>query len=96
MERKYTPAPLDTSDVQLPEELYELAEEISKNVHEVWAQGRLNEGWVYGPERDDALKHHPCIVPYEELTDVEKSYDRETAFSTLKLITRLGFKITKE
>lgn len=96
MKTDYTPQPLDTSDVVLPEELNALVEQIAKNVHEVWAESRLSEGWKYGPERNDALREHPCLVPYEELPDVEKEYDRNTAFGTLRLITKLGFKITKE
>ena len=92
----YVPQPMDTSDVQLPQELNELVEKMAKNVHEVWAQSRINQGWTYGPERNDALKHHPCLVPYEDLPEVEKAYDRDTALGTLKLICRLGFTITKE
>ena len=96
MKQNYVPQPVDTSDVQLPAELDELVEKIAKNVHEVWAQSRIEQGWRYGEERNDALKTHPCLIPYEELPEVEKAYDRDTAFGTLKLITRLGFKITKE
>lgn len=91
----YVPQPMDTSDVQLPQELNELVEKMAKNVHEVWAQSRISQGWTYGPERNDALKHHPCLVPYEDLPEVEKAYDRDTALGTLKLICKLGFKITK-
>ena len=86
---------MDTSDVQLPEELNELVERMAKNVHEVWAQSRIDQGWVYGQERSDALKTHPCLVPYENLPDIEKAYDRDTALGTLKLICKLGFKISK-
>ena len=96
MKKNYVPQPIDTSDVRLPEELNELVEKIAKNVHEVWAQSRLQQGWTYGEERNDALKQHPCLVPYEELPEVEKDYDRDTAFGTLKLISKLGFKISKE
>jgi hypothetical protein len=92
----YVPQPMDTSDVQLPLELNELVEKMARNVHEVWAQSRISQGWTYGPERNDALKHHPCLVPYEDLPEVEKAYDRDTALGTLKLICRLGFTITKE
>ena len=87
---------MDTSDVQLPQELNELVEEMAKNVHEVWAQSRISQGWTYGPERSDALKQHPCLVPYDELPEVEKAYDRDTALGTLRLICKLGFKITKD
>jgi ryanodine receptor 2 len=96
MRKNYVPQPMDTSDVQLPQELNELVEKMAKNVHEVWAQSRMDQGWTYGPERNDALKHHPCLVPYEDLPEVEKAYDRDTALGTLKLICKLGFKIAKE
>jgi ryanodine receptor 2 len=92
----YVPQPIDTSDVQLPQELNELVEKMAKNVHEVWAQSRISQGWTYGPERSDSLKRHPCLVPYEDLPEVEKAYDRDTALATLKLICKLGFKITIE
>ena len=97
MEKKmYEPQPLDTSDVQLSENLLELVEAMAKNVHEVWAQSRMEQGWTYGEQRNDVLKHHPCLVPYEELPEVEKQYDRDTSLQTLKLISKLGFKIVSE
>ena len=93
--KKYTPQPIDTADVELPEELKELVEEMSKNVHEVWAETRIRQGWTYGEQRNDELKTHPCLIPYEELPESEKEYDRNTSIGTLKLILKLGFKITK-
>ena len=92
----YIPQPIDTKGVVLSKELNALAEEIAKNVHEVWSEGRMKEGWTYGEERDDLKKHHPCLVPYEDLTETEKEYDRKTSQETLKLIMKLGFKIVKE
>lgn len=96
MKKNYIPQPMDTTDVQLPEDLTPLIEQMAKNVHEVWAQSRMEQGWTYGEERNDALKHHPCLLPYEELPEIEKAYDRDTALGTLKLISKLGFRITKE
>ena len=96
MKPTYTPKPENLDNIQLSEELNGLVEAMAKNVHEVWAQSRIEQGWTYGPERNDALKHHPCLVPYEDLPEVEKAYDRDTAVGTLKLICKLGFKITKE
>lgn len=92
---KYIPQPIDTSDIRLSEELNELIEKMAKNVHEVWAQSRIDQGWTYGEERNDTIKTHPCLVPYEELPEIEKAYDRDTALGTLKLICKLGFKISK-
>jgi ryanodine receptor 2 len=92
----YIPHPVDTADIQLPEELEPLAEEMAKNVHEVWAETRIRQGWRYGRQRDDEKKTHPCLVPYSELPEEEKEYDRNTSVSTLKLITKLGFRIVKD
>lgn len=91
----YIPQPIDTTDVVLPEELEQLVEEMSKNVHDVWAETRIKQGWTYGEQRNDELKTHPCLVPYEDLPEEEKEYDRNTSIGTLKLIMKLGFKITK-
>ncbi len=92
----YQPKPVDTKDVILSEEILKLAEKLAKNTHEVWAIGRINEGWKYGIVRDDKLKTTPCLVSYESLPESEKEYDRNTAIETLKLIQKLGFKIIKE
>ena len=92
----YLPNPIDTKEVVLPKELEALAENIAKNVHEVWSAGRMKDGWTYGEERNDAKRQHPCLVPYEELTEEEKEYDRNTSVETIKLILKLGFKITKD
>ena len=92
---KYTPQPIDTTDVVLPVELEQLVEEMSKNVHEVWAETRIKQGWKYGEQRNAELKTHPCLVPYEDLPEEEKEYDRNTSIGTLKLIMKLGFKISQ-
>ena len=94
-EKKYIPNPIDTTDVVLPEELEQLVEQMSKNVHEVWAETRIQQGWTYGEQRNDELKTHPCLVPYDDLPEEEKEYDRNTSIGTLKLIMKLGFKISQ-
>ena len=91
----YQPNPVDTTGVILPEELTRLSEVIAENVHEVWASNRIAEGWTWGPKRDDEHKTHPSLIPYEELPEVEKQYDRDTAVGTLKLVMKLGFSISK-
>lgn len=91
----YNPSPIDTSDVELPASLLHLVEEMARNVHDVWSRNRMDDGWTYGPTRDDRLKTHPCLVPYDELPDSEKEYDRATATETLKFILKSGFRIVK-
>lgn len=91
----YKPQPVALDGVELPGELKELTELMARNVHEVWAATRIAQGWTYGPERNDARKHHPCLVPYDELPESEREYDRNTSVETLKLILSLGFEIRK-
>ena len=93
--KTYKPQPLDTSDVDFPMELTELIEQMSENVHEVWSQSRISQGRTFGDERNDELKQHPCLVPYDQLPEAEKEYDRNTSVETIKLILKLGFKITR-
>jgi hypothetical protein len=91
----YRPHPIDTDRVELPEDIRELMERLAENTHDVWARQRLQDGWTYGPQRDDAGKKHPCLVPYAELSETEKQYDRVTAMQTLKAILALGYRIKK-
>ena len=92
----YIPEPMDLSSVDLPESLIQLSERIAENVHEEWAKARMDEGWTYGEKRDDIHKKHPCLVPYDELPEEEKEYDRNTAMNTIKMVKKLGFRIEKE
>lgn len=92
---KYIPHPINLDNVKLPIELDGLREAIAENTHEVWSAGRIKDGWTYGPKRDDKLKTHPCLIPYSDLPDSEKQYDRETAINTIKLVIKLGYELVK-
>ncbi|SCX31672.1 RyR domain-containing protein [Ruminococcaceae bacterium P7] len=94
--KEYKPNPIDTSDVVLPDELLKLTEKLAENTHEVWASNRISQGWSYGEERNDAKKLTPCMVPYSELPEEEKDYDRNTALETIRLIIKLGYTISPQ
>lgn len=87
----YNPNPIDTSDVVLTPELLTLTEKLAENTHDVWAKGRIEQGWKYSKTRDDDKKLRPCLIPYSELPESEKEYDRNTALETIKLIQKLGY-----
>lgn len=91
----YEPKPIDTLRVVLPDEIAQLTELLAKNAHENWAKQRIGSGWRYGLKRDDAKKEHPCLVPYEQLPEPEKEYDRKTAMETIKAIQALGYRVVK-
>ncbi len=95
MNEQYIPKPLDTSSIKFPIDLLKLVEILAKNNHDIWAQQRFAEGWRYGERRNDEQKEHPCLVPYEDLSEQEKEYDRNTSIGVLKAIMKLGFKIEK-
>ncbi len=94
--QSYWPSPQDVDGFRLSDDLSALAETLAENTHEIWAQARLAEGWRYGPRRDDERKLHPCLVPYAELPESEKEYDRLTALNALRLVGKLGFMVLKK
>ena len=91
----YKPQPVDTSSISLSPDIVDLTERLAKNTHNVWAQERMVQGWRFGAERNDARKEHPSLVPYEDLPEAEKVYDRNTSIQTLKAIVAFGYRSSK-
>jgi class 3 adenylate cyclase len=89
----YTPAPIATNSIELPDSILAMTEKIAEHAHEVWARQRIADGWSYGETRNDSRKEHPCLIPYDELSNTEKQYDRNAALETLKVIAALGYRI---
>ena len=92
----YNPCPVNLDSIELPTSLDDLIEQIAENVHDVWAKSRMDEGWTYGSERNDEKKTHPCLVPYNQLPEIEKDYDRNTAINSIKLVIKLGYRIIQK
>ena len=93
--KTYSPKLLDLKHVELREGVDELREAIAENAHDRWALERQSEGWTFGPKRDDSKLETPDMVPYAQLPESEKQYDRLMAEDTLKLLIALGYKIEK-
>ena len=91
----YTPQPIDTSEVRLSDELVGLTEKLAENIHELWARTRIEEGWHFGQKKSEVMKTTPNLVPYAELPEEEKQYDRQSAMETLKTIVGLGYRIER-
>lgn len=87
----YKPAPIGNSGIAFDREVAELDELLAKNAHENWARLRMAEGWRYGPERNDTTKEHPNLVSYDQLSESEKRYDRETVRETVKTLLAMGY-----
>jgi hypothetical protein len=89
------PRPVDDAGIELSDDLLALTEQLAENAHDHWARRRIAEGWSWGPARDDAAKKHPCLVPYDQLPESEKQYDRDSALETLRAILALGYRIER-
>ena len=79
----------------MTEDLKGIVELLAENTHENWAAGRMSQGWRYGPERNDADKEHPCLVPYELLPESEKEHDRKVVLEIVKTLIVRGFALRK-
>ena len=93
--KTYNPKLIDLKHVDLPKGFEELREAIAENAHDMWALERQSEGWTFGPKRDDSKLETPDMIPYAQLPESEKQYDRLMAEDTLKLLIALGYKIEK-
>jgi hypothetical protein len=93
MNSHYVPQPKDTGKVELPADVKEIAELAAENIHDIWAKQRIADGWKYGVERNDELKEHPGLVPYGDLPDSEKKYDKNTALETVRFLLANGYEI---
>lgn len=92
---EYVPNPIDTSQITLPQDIGDLAEKLAENTHEIWAWQRIEGGWTYGETRDDHNLKHPCLVPYDDLPESEKEFDRQTALEAIKCMIYFGYRIEK-
>jgi hypothetical protein len=93
MVNNYVPKPIDTSAVEVEGHLVALTELLANHAHDLWALQRLSEGWTWGPTRCDTARTHPCLVPYEDLPESEKEYDRNT-LGTIRAVIACGYRIT--
>lgn len=91
----YIPKPMNTSDIFLSDDINNLAEQLAKNTHEVWSQGRLDDGWRWGKELNMDTKTHPSLIPYEDLSESEKDFDRRTSQEAIKFLIKSGYKVIK-
>ena len=43
--------------------------------HENWMKQKIEEGWVYGKEKDPEKRTHPCLVEFDQLPEVQQKKD---------------------
>src|ERR1051325_10325304 len=71
--------------------LESLIETLAAKVHQSWMEERRTAGWTYGEQRDDRLKHTPCLVTYDALPESEKDVDRRVVRTVVQALTDPGY-----
>ncbi len=57
-------------------EFLENPEITPEELHEEWMKNKKESGYVYGEEKDDENKTHPCLVDYSELSAANRYKDK--------------------
>ncbi|MBK8807054.1 MAG: hypothetical protein IPO21_10555 [Bacteroidales bacterium] len=70
-------------------------EQLSKIEHERWSWQKRIDGFTYAPHRDDALKLHPCLLPYAEISEYEKDKDRVLTAKIPSILQILQLRLIK-
>ena len=60
-------------------------ETLARMEHRRWMLEKLDNGWVFG-ERNNELKRHNCLVPWEELTKEQQAKDYDIIDLMMKLL----------
>jgi len=71
------------------------AERLAVIEHLRWAADRYLDGWTYAPRRDNALKHHPQLIPYPDLSEPMKDLDRYAVRGVPALLARSGLGVVR-
>ena len=89
----FDPQPYNLSSVTLPLVMQEIAEQVTHNNHEVWAEYHIEQGWIWGSCYDAEKKLHPCILPYHSLTDAQRATNSIATIDILKIIMALEYQL---
>lgn len=73
----------------------ETFEKLAEAAHIVWMEGKLRDGWTYGPITDKENKIHNCLVPYDQLSDEDKESDRDFVRGIPAILAKAGYSIVK-
>lgn len=69
-----------------PEEI----EVMAKLEHARWYAERYLAGWTHGEQRDDALRRHPHMVPWEKISEEVRQIDRDQVREYIRILRSLN------
>lgn len=68
---------------------------LARNEHDLWMREKTERGWRSGSERDDEKKIHPCLVPWENLSDDDRQKDIMFSKEIPRILANAGFEVEK-
>lgn len=71
----------------------EQIERLARVEHDRWMEERIADGWTWGPKRDNEQKIHPALVPWDQLEESVKQYDRDTVMGIPEFMAQAGFEV---
>ncbi|KAG1972845.1 ryanodine receptor [Pimephales promelas] len=89
----FTPIPVDSSQVEYPPQLEQIKERLAENLHELWLIDKIEQGWNYGPVKDESKKIHSCLVEFSTLPDQERIHKLQSSEEILRTLLAFGVHI---
>jgi ppGpp synthetase/RelA/SpoT-type nucleotidyltranferase len=83
-------------DVSLMEFTEDEIERMAEIEHARWNVERLLDGWKWGEERDVIKKTSPYLVPWSDLPDDVKEWDRETVRTIPGILARVRLEVHRK
>uniref|UniRef100_A0A671MXC6 Ryanodine receptor 2-like n=1 Tax=Sinocyclocheilus anshuiensis TaxID=1608454 RepID=A0A671MXC6_9TELE len=89
----FIPIPVDSSEVEYPPQLEQIREILAENLHELWLIDKIEQGWTYGPVKDESRKIHLCLVEFSKLPDQERIHNLQSSEDILRTLLAFGVHI---
>jgi hypothetical protein len=70
-------------------------EVLARDEHERWYRERTKSGWVHGVPRDDKRKHHPFLLPWEQLPEMEREKNRDSVRDLPRVLADAGLQVVR-
>ena len=70
-------------------------ERMAEAEHDGWWEFELLNGWEFDEVRNDYLKKHNCLIPYNKLSETDKDKDRNSVKSYFEILKNAEFQIIR-
>jgi hypothetical protein len=68
---------------------------LARMEHDRWWADKALAGWTHAPDRNDLQLLHPDMIPYEQLSDKIKQWDRNSVIKMIEILDSEGLVVTR-